>query len=115
MALLLVPLLSLLSLPATAKTLRWSSQGDAATHDPHAQNEGVNNQINGQIYEQLLTRDKSLKPQPCLAVAWKQVSPTVWVFNLRKGVKWQDGSPFTADDVVFSVLRAQQDTSNMKV
>jgi peptide/nickel transport system substrate-binding protein len=112
MALLLVPVLSL---PVVAKTFRWSSQGDAATHDPHAQNEGVNNQINGQIYEQLLSRDKNLKPIPSLAVSWKQTSPTVWVFNLRKGVKWQDGSPFTADDVVFSVLRSQHDNSNMKV
>ncbi|MBL8524006.1 MAG: ABC transporter substrate-binding protein [Betaproteobacteria bacterium] len=108
-------LLALAAATAQAKTLRWSSQGDAATHDPHAQNEGVNNQINGQIYEQLLVRDKNLKSIPCLAVSWKQTSPTVWVFNLRKGVKWQDGSPFTADDVVFSILRAQQDTSNMKV
>ena len=43
---------------ADAKTLRWSSQGDVATHDPHAQNESFTNEFNGQIYEQLLTRDK---------------------------------------------------------
>ena len=47
-------LIGLVSTAPAAKTFRWSSQGDAATHDPHAQNEGVNNQINGQIYEQLL-------------------------------------------------------------
>ena len=47
---------------ADAKTLRWASQGDIATHDPHAQNESFNNQFNGQIYEQLLVRDKSMKP-----------------------------------------------------
>ena len=45
---------------AGAKTLRWSNQGDIATHDPHAQNESFNNQFNGQIYEQLLSRDKNL-------------------------------------------------------
>ena len=98
-----------------AKTLRWASQGDIATHDPHAQNESFNNQFNGQIYEQLLSRGKDMKLIPCLATEWKQTSPTVWIFKLRKGVQWHDGSNFTADDVVFSVLRSQADTSNMKV
>ena len=98
-----------------SKTLRWASQGDIATHDPHAQNESFNNQFNGQIYEQLLVRDKKMKPIPSLATEWKQTSPTTWVFKLREGVLWHDGSKFTADDVVFSVLRAQADTSNMKV
>lgn len=98
-----------------AKTLRWASQGDIATHDPHAQNESFNNQFNGQIYEQLLVRDKKMKSIPGLATEWKQTSPTVWVFKLRQGVVWHDGSKFTADDVVFSILRAQAETSNMKV
>ena len=98
-----------------AKTLRWASQGDIATHDPHAQNESFNNQFNGQIYEQLLVRDKNMKPIPSLATEWKQTSPNTWVFKLRQGVKWHDGSNFTADDVVFSITRAQADTSNMKV
>ncbi len=100
---------------AQSKTLRWASQGDIATHDPHAQNESFNNQFNGQIYEQLLVRDKKMKPIPSLATEWKQTSPTTWVFKLRQGVVWHDGSKFTADDVVFSVLRVQADTSNMKV
>ena len=103
------------SAAAGAKTLRWSSAGDIATHDPHAQNESFNNQFNGQIYEQLLARDKTMKLIGNLATDWKQTSPTTWVFNLRKGVKWHDGSKFSADDVVFSILRTQADTSNMKV
>ncbi len=103
------------SADAHSKTLRWASQGDIATHDPHAQNESFNNQFNGQIYEQLLVRDKKMKPIPNLATEWKQTSPTTWVFKLRQGVVWHDGSKFTADDVVFSVLRVQADTSNMKV
>ncbi len=99
---------------AHAKTLRWSSGGDIATHDPHAQNESFNNQFNGQIYEQLLSRDKNMKLIGNLATEWKQTSPTTWVFKLRQGVKWHDGSPFTADDVVFSVTRSASETSNMK-
>src|SRR5216110_1266302 len=94
-------------LPASAKTLRWSSQGDYLTADPMAQNELLTNSINGQVYESLVERGKKLEILPSLATSWKQTSPTVWVFNLRKGVKFTDGSDFTADDVVFSIKRLQ--------
>ena len=100
---------------ADAKTLRWSSQGDYLTADPMAQNELLTNSINGQVYESLVVRGKKLEILPALATSWKQTSPTVWVFNLRKGVKFHDGSDFTADDVVFSILRLQGPTSNFRV
>ena len=98
-----------------AKTLRWSSQGDYLTADPMAQNELLTNSINGQVYESLVERGKKLEILPALATSWKQTSPTVWVFNLRKGVKFHDGSDFTADDVVFSIIRLQGKTSNFRV
>jgi peptide/nickel transport system substrate-binding protein len=98
-----------------AKTLRWSSQGDYLTADPMAQNELLTNSINGHVYESLVMRGKKLEILPALAVSWKQTSPTVWVFDLRKGVKWHDGSDFTADDVVFSIKRLQGPTSNFRV
>jgi len=98
-----------------AKTLRWSSQGDYVTADPMGQNELLTNSINGHVYESLVMRGKQLEILPALAESWKQMSPTVWVFNLRKGVKWQDGSDFTADDVVFSIKRLQGETSNFRV
>src|SRR5438876_4003926 len=100
---------------ADAKTLRWSSQGDYLTADPMAQNELLTNSINGHVYESLVERGKKLEILPALAVSWKQTSPTVWVFNLRKGVKFHDGSDFTADDVVFSIKRLQGKTSNFRV
>ncbi|UCG99413.1 MAG: ABC transporter substrate-binding protein, partial [Burkholderiales bacterium] len=43
-----------------------------------------------------------------------QTAPTVWRFNLRKGVQFHDGTPFTADDVIFSYNRARSDTSDVK-
>ena len=43
-----------------AQTLRWASQGDTLTMDPHSQNEGLTNAINGQIYEKLVSRDRHL-------------------------------------------------------
>ena len=100
---------------ADAKTLRWSSQGDYLTADPMAQNELLTNSINGQVYESLVMRGKKLEIMPGLAESWKQTGPTTWIFNLRKGVKFHDGSDFTADDVVFSIKRLQGPTSNFRV
>ena len=100
---------------AHAGTLRWSSQGDYLSADPHAQNEGLNNNLNDHVFERLTARDKELKLRPSLATSWESKSPTVWRFHLRKGVKFHDGSPMTADDVVFSFDRAQSASSNFKV
>ena len=99
-------------LAAEAKTLRWSSQGDILTMDPHAQNEGLNNTVSDHIYEPLVTRGKDLKIEPALALSWKSVNPTTMQFKLRPNVKFHDGTAFTADDVVFSIERALAPTSN---
>ena len=107
--------LVLACLAADAKTLRWSSQGDYLTADPHGQNEGINNLINDEIYERLVMRGKKLELVPGLATSWEMVAPTRWRFQLRRGVVFQDGTPLTADDVVYSIERAQLPTSNFKV
>ena len=100
--------------PLHAKTLRWASQGDIITIDPHAQNEGFTNAFLDHIYETLVTRGKELKVEPCLAVSWSAVNPTTMRFKLRPNVKFHEGEPFTADDVVFTIHRALEDTSNFK-
>ena len=56
---------------ANAQTLRWASQGDPQTMDPHSQNEGLTNMVNGQVYERLLSRDRNLKIVPGLATEWQ--------------------------------------------
>jgi peptide/nickel transport system substrate-binding protein len=99
--------------PALAQTLRWASQGDPQTMDPHSQNESMTNMMNGQVYERLTSRDRQLNIVPGLATSWEQVSPLVWRFKLRPGVRFHDGTPFTADDVVFSVQRGQAPTSQI--
>ncbi|HKW81396.1 MAG TPA: ABC transporter substrate-binding protein [Casimicrobiaceae bacterium] len=101
--------------PASGKTLRWAGRGDMQTTDPHSQNENLTNNINILIYETLVNRDKTLAIKPWLATSWEQVSPTVWRFHLRPGVKFHDGTPFTADDVVFSFARARADSSQLRV
>jgi peptide/nickel transport system substrate-binding protein len=95
-------------------TLRWATQGDPQTMDPYSQNENLTNNVNGQIYETLLHRDHQLNIRPVLATSYEQRGPLTWRFKLRPNVKFHDGTPMTADDVVFSVERAQQPTSQIR-
>ncbi|MCE4554707.1 ABC transporter substrate-binding protein [Pelomonas cellulosilytica] len=99
----------------SAQTLRWASQGDAQTMDPHSQNETLTNNINSQIYERLTQRDAKLGLVPGLAEQWTQTGPLIWRFKLRSGVRFHDGTPLTADDVVFSIQRAKEPTSQTAV
>ena len=99
---------------ALAVTFRFADQGDALSMDPHSLNESLQLNVTGNIYEPLVGRGKKLELVPILATSWKQTAPTVWRFNLRQGVKFHDGSPFTADDVIFSYERSKTDGSDMK-
>ncbi len=99
---------------ANAKTIRIGNQGDALSMDPHSLNESLQLSVTGNVYEGLTGRNKDLSLAPLLATSWKQTSPNVWRFELRKGVKFHDGSPFTADDVIFSFQRSGGDGSDMK-
>jgi peptide/nickel transport system substrate-binding protein len=105
---LLFAILVLASFPVNAVTLRWAAQNDILTLDPHSQNHATTNSIIQHTYEGLVRYSVDYKIEPCLAVSWKQISDTHFRFNLRKGVKFHDGSPFTADDVVFSFGRIKQ-------
>ncbi|HEU0204440.1 MAG TPA: ABC transporter substrate-binding protein, partial [Burkholderiaceae bacterium] len=99
---------------AEVKTLRWTSQGDPQTADPYSQNEGLTNLFSQQVHDTLVTRDKDLRIVPGLATDWTQVNDTTWRFNLRKGVTFHDGTPCTADDVVFSYERASHPNSQIR-
>jgi peptide/nickel transport system substrate-binding protein len=99
---------------AQAATLRVANQGDATSMDPHSLNESLQLSITGNVYEPLVGRDKKLSLEPALATKWAQTSPTVWRFELRKGVKFHDGTSLTADDVVFSFGRAAGDGSDLR-
>jgi peptide/nickel transport system substrate-binding protein len=103
------------SAPVNAATFRWSSQGDPGTLDPHAMNEELTMSILSQIYEPLVTRDAKMALQPYLATRWESLSPTLWRFTIREGVKFHDGSTLTADDVAFSLLRATNPLSPFRI
>lgn len=99
---------------ANAQTLRIANQGDALSMDPHSLNESLQLSVTGNVYEPLIGRNKDLSLAPVLATRWQQGTPTVWRFELRKGVQFHDGSAFDADDVLFSFARTQAEGSDLK-
>ena len=96
-----------------AKTFKWANSGDVSSMDPYARQETFLLTFNSNIYDPLIRRDKDLKLEPALATKWGQSDPTTWFFDIRPGVKFHDGTPLTADDIVFSLNRANGPGSNM--
>lgn len=78
---------------------------DVTSIDPHFHNLTPNNNIGGHIFEPLVTKDARGRLAPALAESWRAVDDLNWEFRLRKGVKFHDGSDFTAADVAFSLDR----------
>jgi peptide/nickel transport system substrate-binding protein len=103
-------------IPAAAENvLRFSGAGGGAlTVDPDTDHESGTRTVTDQVYEALLDVDSYLAIVPRLAVAWKPLGRTAWEFQLRPDVRFHDGTPFTADDVVFSIDRARAETSFLK-
>jgi len=99
---------------AHAVTLRVSNQGDVQSMDPHSLNESLQLSFMSSVYESLVGRGKDMSVVPLLATRWSQTSPTVWRFELRHGVKFHDGTPFTAEDVIFSFKRGTDSGSDMR-
>jgi peptide/nickel transport system substrate-binding protein len=80
-----------------------TSFSDAVRLIPYTTSDSASSRIQGMIFEGLLTLDQQGNPKPNLATKWTYNKATMtYTFDLRKGVKWHDGKPFTADDVVFS-------------
>jgi len=102
-------------MPAHAQTLRWAAQNDILTLDPHSQNHATTNAIMMHAYEGLVRYDDKYNIEPALATKWTQVSPTQVRFELRRGVKWHDGTNFSADDVIFSFGRIRQPQGTMGI
>ncbi len=108
-------LASALAAPSQAQTLRWAAQNDILTMDPHSQNHATTNAILMHAYEGLTRYNAKYEVEPSLATKWTYISPTQVRFELRKGVKFHDGSPFTADDVIFSFGRIKQPQGTMQI
>jgi peptide/nickel transport system substrate-binding protein len=98
----------------SAQILRVSGAGDLSGLDPHSRNEAFSNRFLRQVNEPLLARDANLKLIPGLALSWNNPSQNLWRVKLRPGVKFANGELFSANDVVFSITRAQHEHSAIR-
>lgn len=91
---------------ASAEDLTIALASEPTAMDPHYHNLGPNNQISYHIFDRLINQGPNQELNPGLATSWEPIEDTVWEFKLREGVTFHDGSPFTADDVAFTIERA---------
>ena len=91
--------------PVAAQSLTIAVAASPTSVDPHYHNLGPNNSLADHIFGQLVDMDAHTRPVPGLAVSWKSLSDLVWEFKLRPGVKFHDGSAFTAADVAYTLAR----------
>jgi peptide/nickel transport system substrate-binding protein len=94
-----------LSPAVQAQTLTIGLPAGPQSMDPHYANAGPHAEAAKHIFDTLVWADNELEPKPRLAVSWKPLDDTTWEFKLRQGVKFHDGSDFTAEDVKFSIER----------
>jgi len=90
---------------AQAQTLTIGVRGGPESLDPHFSALGTHAEAAKHIFDTLVWSGDNLQLEPGLAESWKPVDDTTWEFKLRKGVKFHDGSDFTAEDVKFSIER----------
>jgi peptide/nickel transport system substrate-binding protein len=95
----------LLAGPASAAELRIGTAAEPSALDPHYHNLTPNNTIRRHIFESLVDQDAKQRLIPALAESWRTVDDKTWEFKLRKGVKFHDGTEFTAQDFVYTVCR----------
>jgi peptide/nickel transport system substrate-binding protein len=88
-----------------ADELRIGVRSEAVSLDPHFSLQPPDMQIARNFFDNLIFFDAKQHLVPGLAESWSQIDEQTWEFKLRHDVKWHDGSPFTADDVIFSFSR----------
>ena len=90
---------------AAAQTLTIGVRAGPDSIDPHFTATGTHAEALKHVFDTLVWSGDKLQLEPRLATSWKAVDPTTWEFKLREGVKFHDGSDFTAEDVKFSIER----------
>jgi peptide/nickel transport system substrate-binding protein len=90
---------------AHAAELRIGLAADVTSMDPHFLNLQPNVNIGWHVFDALTHVDENARLIPGLAVSWRAIAPTTWEFKLRRGVRFHDGSEFTAEDAAFSIGR----------
>jgi peptide/nickel transport system substrate-binding protein len=108
---ILAPLALALALaqPLAAQDLRIGFKAQVDSADPH-QNYTPNRNVQLHVWEPMVFQDEFMRPVPGAASAWRAVDPLTWEFTLRENLRFHDGTPVTAEDVVFSLRRAREIT-----
>jgi len=96
---------TMLASPAFAADLVIATKNGPASMDPHFTATAANAEATKHIFDTLLRSGNNLEILPSLATSWQALDDTTWEFKLREGVKFHDGSDFTAEDVKFSIER----------
>jgi peptide/nickel transport system substrate-binding protein len=91
---------------AEARELRIGLGSEPSSMDPHYQILHPNEMVARHVFEPLVFMDPRMRLAPGLATAWRPDGDNAWIFELREGVRWHDGTPFTAEDVVATIARA---------
>lgn len=91
--------------PARAADLNLAVGGAFTAMDPHYHDLSPNHALTQHVFEQLVMTDSQMRPIPGLALSWEALNDHLWEVKLRRGVTFHDGTPFTADDVVFTYSR----------
>src|SRR3954468_9764229 len=93
------------SLAAPAQELTLGTKLELNTLDPHFFAAFPTNSSMAYFFDKLVEYDEKLNIRPALATRWKTLDDRTWEFTLRPGVKLHDGTPFTAEDVIFTIDR----------
>ncbi|WBU57388.1 ABC transporter substrate-binding protein [Paracoccus sediminicola] len=102
---LIAVLLGSAATPALAQELTLGLKSEATSMDPQFHQLSTNIQVLKNIFEALTTQDAVQKVTPGLAESWEALDDTTWRFKLKQGVKFHNGSDFTARDVIYSFCR----------
>src|SRR5690242_13306 len=96
----------------TPSNITWGKPSEVLSTDPHRSGDGTSWTVFYMVYDQLLSTDDKLRPAPKLAESWEKVSPTSYVFHLRKNASFSNGRPLTSADVVGSLKRLTDPKAN---
>src|SRR3712207_5900684 len=91
---------------ARAADITIAVGGAFTSMDPHFHDLSPNHALTWHVWDRLVHPDADQRPAPGLATEWRALDERTWEFKLREGVRFHDGTPFTADDVVFTFARA---------
>lgn len=99
--------LALMAGTAAAATLTIGRSAEQSAMDPQFSRTGNNQMTSQDIFDRLISSGPQLQMEPGLALSWRNLDPLTWELKLRDGVTFHDGSPFTVDDVIYSLERVK--------